>query len=62
MNNKKMQEDKITEFFQNPMNVTRALQLGIKDALRKHKQAGNPVCIWKDGKVVWIRPEDIDID
>ena len=63
MNNKnKLFEDKITKFFQNPTNVAQALQLGIKDALLKHKQAGNPVCEWKDGKVVWISPEKIPVD
>lgn len=55
-------KDKITEFFRNPNNVTRALQLGIKDALLKHKQAGNPVCEWKDGKVVWVCAEKIPVD
>ena len=63
MNNKdKLSEDKITEFFQNPINVTQALQLGINDALLKHKQAGNPVCEWKGGKVVWVSPEKIPVD
>jgi hypothetical protein len=32
------------------------------DALLKHKQAGNPVCTLKDGKVVWIAPEDIKLN
>jgi hypothetical protein len=42
--------------------VTKALRKGVRDALRRHKQAGNPVCEWRDGKVVWIAPEDIKID
>ncbi len=63
MNNKsKLLDDKISNFFQNTTKVTEALQLGIKDALLKHKQAGNPVCEWKDGKVVWISPENIPVD
>lgn len=57
INNKdKLPKDKITEFFQNPINVAQALQLGNNDALLKHKQAGNPVYEWKDGKVVWVSP------
>lgn len=63
MNHKnKLSSDKITEFFQHPAKVTKALQQGIKDALLKHKQAGNPICEWKDGKVVWISPEKIPVD
>lgn len=63
MNNKtNPNADRITEFFQNPAKVTEALQLGVKDALLKHKQAGNPVCEWKDGKVIWVSPENIPVD
>lgn len=63
MNNKSnLFEDDITKFFKNPENVTHALQLGINDALLKHKQAGNPVCVWRNGEVVWVAPEDIPIN
>ena len=41
--------------------VLRALKKGVQQALRRHKQAGNPVCVWRDGKVVWIRPKDIPV-
>ena len=37
----------------------RALSLAVSHALEQHKQAGNPVAEWRDGKVVWIAPEDI---
>ncbi len=37
-------------------------KLGIKAELLKHKQAGNPVCTWRDGKVVWVEPKDIPLD
>jgi hypothetical protein len=30
--------------------------------VRQHKLAGNPVPIWENGQVVWIQPEDIDVD
>lgn len=38
-----------------------AIADGVKDALKQHKAAGNPVCTWRDGKVVWIQPEDIEV-
>lgn len=30
-------------------------------ALRLHKLFGNPVPVSRDGKVIWIQPEDIEI-
>lgn len=37
----------------------RALKQAVQEALRRHKLAGNPVAIWRDGKVQWVKPEDI---
>ncbi|HEY8685219.1 MAG TPA: hypothetical protein VIO57_06400 [Chloroflexota bacterium] len=42
--------------------IQEALNQGVRDALRRHKQAGNPVAVWRDGKVVWIAPEDIPVE
>jgi hypothetical protein len=39
--------------------VARALRRAVREALRQHKQAGNPIAAWRDGRVVWIEPEDI---
>ena len=41
--------------------IDQALRRGVREALKRHKQAGNPVAAWGDGKVVWIAPEDIVI-
>ncbi|MBI4685273.1 MAG: hypothetical protein HY755_08740 [Nitrospirae bacterium] len=54
--------DKIAETFSNPEKVTLALAQGVRDALLKHKQAGNPIVIWRDGKIVWLSPEEILAD
>ncbi|MBF0558514.1 MAG: hypothetical protein HQL08_07010 [Nitrospirae bacterium] len=53
--------DKITEAFANPATITEALAQGVRDALIKHKQAGNSIVVWRDGKAVWIKPEDITL-
>ncbi len=55
----KKQKDHIQEILNNQEKVTQILQQGIRDALLKHKQAGNPVCECKNGKVIWIPPEKI---
>lgn len=39
-----------------------ALRRAVREALLGHKRAGNPVAIWKDGRVEWVRPEDIPVD
>lgn len=59
---KEKHRDKITEAFADPEKITQALTQGVRDALLKHKQAGNPVVVWREGKAVWIEPEDISVD
>lgn len=39
--------------------IERALGMAVSAALEQHKRAGNPVAEWRDGKVVWVAPEDI---
>jgi hypothetical protein len=51
------QEDEISKALRDPERITQIMQQGIREALLKHKQAGNPVCVWRDNKVVWIPPE-----
>jgi len=41
--------------------VLDALNAGVREALIRHKQAGVPIAVWKDGKVVEIPAEDIVI-
>lgn len=55
----KKTEDRISRIMNDPEKVREGIQLGINDALLKHKQAGNPVCGWKNGKVYWVQAEDI---
>ncbi len=54
-------EDKITRIMNDPEQVRSIIQSGINDALLKHKQAGNPVCGLKNGKVFWVEPENIPV-
>jgi hypothetical protein len=41
--------------------VEAAIQEAVREALLRHKQAGNAVAAWRDGKVQWIAAEDIDM-
>lgn len=57
----KPNEDQISKIFNDTEKMRLIIQSAINDALLKHKLAGNPVCEFRDGKVVWIKPEDIVI-
>lgn len=54
-----MPEDErdIEELLDDDDLIERALCEAVRDALREHKRAGNPVPIWENGQVVWIPPE-----
>ncbi len=55
-------EDRISEIMNDPERVILIIQSAINDALLKHKLAGNPVCELRNGKIVWMKPQDIVID
>jgi hypothetical protein len=40
--------------------IDAAMKQAVRDARQRHKKLGNPVAEWRDGKVVWIAPEDIE--
>jgi hypothetical protein len=42
--------------------ITLALDRAVYEALRVHKLLGQSVVTWRDGKVVWVAPEDIPVD
>jgi hypothetical protein len=39
--------------------IKAALRIAVRDALRDHKRAGNPIAVWRNGGVVWLSPEEI---
>lgn len=57
----KKNDDRISEIMNDPKKIRQIIQSAINDALLKHKQAGNAVCELRNGKVVWIKPQDIVI-
>ncbi|MBP0014947.1 MAG: hypothetical protein J7545_10975 [Roseofilum sp. SBFL] len=52
----------IPAIFAEHILIDQGIQKAINRAVWEHKQLGNPVAAWKDGKVVWIAPEDLDIE
>ena len=41
--------------------VEHALHKAVVGAMIRHKRLGNPIVVWRDGKVVWIPAEEIEI-
>lgn len=42
--------------------IQKALRGAVQDALRVHKLLGHPIVIWRDGKVVVVPPEEIELE
>lgn len=56
------EKSRIDELFEDGREIDEALLEAARDARRLHKALGNPMATWKDGQVVWVQPEDIQID
>ena len=41
--------------------ILEEMQRSVRNALAKHRQAGNPVPVWRDKKVCWIPAAEIPI-
>ena len=41
--------------------IDKALQHGVRDAVLRHKRDALPMVIYRDGKTVWIKPEDLSL-
>ena len=39
----------------------RAMRKAVREAVLRHKLLGQPIAVGRDGKVVWIPPEEIEI-
>ena len=49
----------IDEIFEEGTLIDEALKKGVQEALLRHKQLGNPVVTWRNGEIVWLKPEEI---
>jgi hypothetical protein len=38
---------------------TRAIRRAVREAVLEHALLGHSVSVWRDGKVVWLSPEEI---
>jgi hypothetical protein len=50
----------ISEILLDPTVVVQAANEAVHDAVRRHKQMGLPLAVWKDGEVAWVAPEELE--
>ncbi len=48
--------------FRDGKEIDAALERAGRQALLLHKRAGQPVVVWRDGQVVWVPPEEIEVN
>ena len=51
----------IEALFVDGTEIDEALKQAVREAVLRHKLLGNPIATWRDGKVVWLEPEEIPI-
>jgi len=51
----------ISELFEEGTPIDAAIRAAAREAVLQHKQKGLPLAVWRDGKVAWISPEEIDL-
>ena len=44
-----------------PARLISAAQQAVRAALREHKLAGNSIAVWRNGQVVLVPPEKIEV-
>ena len=54
-------DDRIHATLKEGSAIDRAVWRAIREAVLSHKRAGLPVASWRDGKVVWIPADQIEI-
>jgi hypothetical protein len=51
----------VSALFENPAVIEAALNRGVREALKTHKRAGRSIVVSRNGKVVHVPPDQIDI-
>jgi hypothetical protein len=55
------ERDQADELFADERAIEQALQRAFHKVLERHRQAGVPVVLWEDGKIVRRSPEEISL-
>jgi len=42
--------------------ILEAITTAVREAVLEHKRLGNPIAVWRDGRVVWLQPDEIVVE
>jgi hypothetical protein len=52
----------IDRIFVEGVLVDRAVRDAVREAIRQHRQARQPMAVWEDGKVVWVDAAELEAE
>ena len=55
------QSKHLDDIYDNPTRIHAAIREGVRDALRRHKLLGESIVEWRDGKIVVVPADEIEI-
>jgi hypothetical protein len=48
-------------FVEDGRRIDEALQRGVREALLEHKREGRSVVVFRNGKTIWLKPDEIEV-
>lgn len=52
-------KSRIGEMFSDGRKIDDAVRSAVREAILRHKRAGVPVAVWRDGKAVWVPADQV---
>lgn len=50
----------VDRVFDTGLLVDRAVAVGVRAALRRHKALKQPIVVWQNGQPTWLQPDEFD--
>lgn len=50
----------ISDVFRKGTAIDRALEAAARDAIKRHRQSGQPIPVWRDGKTVMVSADELE--
>lgn len=51
----------VQDLFLEGTPIDEGLRKGVREALLRHKKLGNPIVVWRDGRIVHVSAEEIGV-
>lgn len=53
--------ESISDLLYDNERLLQAMEQAVRETVREHKLLGQPIVVWRDGQVVWVPPEEIEV-